>query len=244
MTRTTLPPATGPTPSFAELRTALALLPAADWLASAARHVTAADRDTRASVLGRRLAAAARRCGRSPLPTVPGWTADEAARAVLLGAVGLEGAALAEVVTEAYRAGDTAEKRAVLKALPLLGIGHLGVPLLLDAVRTNDPRLLAAALGPAADHLDDAIWRQSVLKCVFTGVPLTVVHRLDRRADATLATMLAGFAEERRAAGRPVPADAAVLLERLAHRRNQPADAAQRPVDDPRDRPHPPQQES
>ncbi|MGH3683405.1 MAG: EboA domain-containing protein, partial [Natronosporangium sp.] len=79
----------------------------------------------------------------------------------------------------------------------------------------NDPRLLAAALGRAAVQLDDPTWRQAVLKCVFLGVPLAVVHDLAGRADAELARMLAGLVDERRAAGRELPADATALLATL-----------------------------
>jgi hypothetical protein len=163
--------------------------------------------------IGRLFPAAGRRVGRAPLPDVPGWTADEAARALLLAALPAERAAIE--VHALYRYGDAAEKRAVLKALPLLPIGDGAVALLHDAVRTNDTRLLAAALGPYAEHLDASAWRQAVLKCVFTGVPLDTVDRLDERADAELAAMLAGYVEERRAAGRDVPTDALALLERL-----------------------------
>ena len=88
------------------------------------------------------------------------------------------------------------------------------VPLLHDALRTNDARLVAAALGPYAEHLDPDTWRQGVVKCVFMGVPLSVVDDLDRRTDRELTTMLAALAAERRAAGRAMPADAAALLER------------------------------
>ncbi|NMO52332.1 sugar phosphate isomerase [Actinoplanes sp. TBRC 11911] len=154
--------------------------------------------------------AAGRRWGRDPLPGLPGWTADEAARALLLAS-----APFAEAEA-AYRYGDADEKRAVLKALPLLAIGSEGVPLLHDALRTNDTRLVAAALGPYAEHLDDAAWRQGVLKCVFMGVPLATVHGLTERADDELAAMLAAFAQERTAAGREVPADALALL--VAHK--------------------------
>lgn len=139
----------------------------------------------------------------------PGWTAGQAGRAVLL-------TRLDPVAT--YQQGDAAEKLAVLKALPLLDIGDAGVPLLHDALRTNDTRLVAAALGPYADHLDDATWRQGVVKCVFMGVPLDTVHRLDDRADAELAEILQGLADERDAAGRTIPADAAALLARLTQR--------------------------
>jgi hypothetical protein len=90
--------------------------------------------------------------------------------------------------------------------------------LLRDALRTNDPRLVAAALGPCAGHLDQAAWRQGVLKVVFMGVPLAAVHRLGERADGELAAMLAGLAEERAAAGRELAGDATALLELLARR--------------------------
>src|SRR4051794_23103572 len=154
--------------------------------------------------------AAARNCGRETLPGVRGWTADEAARVLLLAAI--PGDRLPGEVADAYRYGDPGEKRAVLKALPLLPIGDAGVPLLHDALRTNDTRLVAAALGPYAVHLDDSAWRQGVLKCVFMGVPLAGVHGLTERADDELAAMLAAFAQERTAAGRDVPADALHLL--------------------------------
>ena len=103
----------------------------------------------------------------------------------------------------------------MLKALPLLPIGDAAVPLLHDALRTNDTRLVAAALGPYAAHLDDAAWRQGVLKCVFMGMPLAAVDGLDERADAELAAMLAAFARRaprrrpRRAGRRARPAGSA-----------------------------------
>ena len=46
-------------------------------------------------------------------------------------------------------------------------------------------------------------------------VPLAVVDHLIERADPELARMLGAFAEEQRAAGRALPADAVALLDRL-----------------------------
>ncbi|MEH0936962.1 EboA domain-containing protein [Micromonospora psammae] len=192
------------------LRAALRGVPDPGWLDAALRRV-AADPATITAAF----AAAGRRCGRGELADLPGWSADEAARALLLTALTADHAGYAEAL---YRHGDAAEKRAVLKALPLLPIGAAGVPLLHDALRTNDTRLVAAALGPYSRQLDPAAWRQAVLKCVFTGVPLAVVHDLDGRADAGLAAMLAGLAAEREAAGRAMPADALDLLDRLSAR--------------------------
>lgn len=88
--------------------------------------------------------------------------------------------------------------------------GPDALPLVEDALRTNDTRLVAAALGPyAARHLDAHNWRHAVLKCLFTGVPVDAVAGLAERAraDAELARMLGDHAEERTAAGRPVPED-------------------------------------
>ncbi|SCE97996.1 hypothetical protein GA0074696_2022 [Micromonospora purpureochromogenes] len=192
------------------LRAALEGVPDPDWLAAALRRVAAEP-----ATIARFFPAAGRHCGRSDLAGAPGWTADEAARALLLTALPADHATHAEAL---YRHGDAAEKRAVLKALPLLPVGAAGVPLLHDAIRTNDTRLVAAALGPYARHLDPASWRQAVLKCVFAGVPLAGVADLERRADGELAAMLAALAAERHAAGRELPADATDLLDRLTIR--------------------------
>lgn len=151
--------------------------------------------------------AATRRYGRAPL--TDGWATDEAARALLLAQL------TPDQIHDVYRYGDTTEKLAVLKALPLLTIGDHAVDLLEDALRTNDTRLVAAALGPYSDRLDQHTWRQAVLKCVFMGVPLAGVHRLAERADDELGAMLGAFAREREAAGRDMPADALALLGRL-----------------------------
>jgi hypothetical protein len=155
-----------------------------------------------------------RRCGRGPL-ALAGWTVDDAARTLLAAALPLTGEALAAEVGELYRYGDAAEKRAVLRALPYLDLGDLALPLVADALRTNDTRLVAAALGPyGAEHLDPAGFRQAVLKCVFMGVPLAGVAGLERRADAELARMLRAFARERVSAGRTVPEDVWLVVPR------------------------------
>ncbi|MFF0314846.1 EboA domain-containing protein [Micromonospora sp. NPDC005252] len=189
------------------LRAALRGVPDPDWLDEALRQVAAEP-----TAIARLFPAVGRRCGRAALSDAPGWTADDAARVLLLTALPGEYASYAESL---YQHGDAAERRAVLRALPLLPIGAAGVPLLHDAIRTNDTRLIAAALGPYARHLDPAAWRQAVLKCVFSGVPLAVVADLETRADGELAGMLAALTAERHAAGREMPADATDLLDRL-----------------------------
>nr|WP_256339867.1 MULTISPECIES: EboA domain-containing protein [unclassified Streptomyces] len=142
-----------------------------------------------------RLAEAGRRCGSGHA---------DAARVLILHAAGADTTAL----TRVYRQGTAAERRAVLLVLPHLVPGPDALPLVEDALRTNDTRLIAAAVGPyAARHLDDHGWRHAVLKCLFTGVPVDAVAGLAQRAraDAELARMLTDFAAERTAADRPVP---------------------------------------
>ncbi|MGW1504256.1 EboA domain-containing protein [Streptomyces mirabilis] len=149
------------------------------------------------SVWELRIAEAGRRCGPEHA---------DAARVLLLHAARADPDALARV----YRQGTAAERRAVLHALPHLVPGADALPLVEDALRTNDTRLVAAALGPyAARHLDAHTWRHAVLKCLFTGVPVDVVADLAPRAhaDAELARMLGDYARERTAADRPVPED-------------------------------------
>ncbi|MBQ0927070.1 EboA domain-containing protein [Saccharopolyspora endophytica] len=121
---------------------------------------------------------------------------------------------LAVEITALYRHGDAEEKRAVLRALDNLDLGDALLPLVHDALRSNDSRLIAAALGTyAARYLDDHAWRHGVLKCVFTGVPLDAVVGVAERADAELSRMVHAYIAERLAAGRPVPQDAHRLLQ-------------------------------
>jgi hypothetical protein len=196
-----------------ELRAALAVVDDDAWLRAAEAEL-GLDPD----LLPRLFAVAPRRLGRA---RAGDWTADTAGRAVLLAAV-LEAPGGPARITELYRYGDSGEKLAILRALPLL---PAAVPLLRDALRTNDKRLVAAALGPYAGHLDQAAWRQGVLKCVFMGIPLSAVDLLEARADLELAVMLDGLAAERAAAGRALAADAVALLRRLTAAAGRPPTA-------------------
>jgi len=161
---------------------------------------------------------AGRKVGRGPLEEgadaddVHAWTVDDAARTLLLVALG--DAAEAEL-RDLYRFGDAAERRGLLRALPHLGVGDRVADIVDDAIRTNDTRLVAAALGPwATEHLDDAAYDQAVLKCVFIGVPITPLDGLPGRATPETARMLAAFVHERVAAGRDIPAEVWDVIDR------------------------------
>jgi hypothetical protein len=180
------------------------------WLTAALEQVA-----ERPVAVGSAFPAAGRKVGRGPLAGVPppggplfAWTLDDAARALLLDALGEHVGTELEAL---YRHGDSAERRAVLRWIGRLGDGSVPesvVDIVEDALRTNDPRLIAAALGPwAVRHLDAHGFRQAVLKCVFMGVPLEGIEGLAGRADPELARMLASYVEERVAAGREVPGD-------------------------------------
>lgn len=180
------------------------------WLDDAARQV-AAD-PGRLPVL---FPAVGRAVGRGPLD--PGgdggdpwsWTVDDAARCRLL----LSGGPPAHhQLPDLYRHGDSAERRGVLRGLEVLDLDPPRARALVeDALRGNEPALVAAALGPAGlALLDPAARRQAVLKCLFLELappPLTDV-------DAELSRMLAGYALERVCAGRDVPAALWPLVER------------------------------
>ncbi|WJS90562.1 EboA domain-containing protein [Microbacterium testaceum] len=160
------------------------------------------------------------RGGARPLSAEPfAPTADDAARAAIIATLADSGADPA-VAVALYRRGDDAERRGVLRGLdalaaPAAAWREAGLELVVDALRANDTRLVAAALGTfAAEHLDDHAWRHGVLKCVFLGIPLSVVSGLEVRADDELAAMAERFAAERRAAGRPVPDDLLLLRAR------------------------------
>ncbi|MFJ6123779.1 EboA domain-containing protein [Streptomyces griseoviridis] len=211
-------PAPLPTPStlYADLTPHLTP-PARAWLDQALREA-----DSQPGLHGPlavwelRLAEAGRRCGHDHA---------DAARALILHAA----RAGTDALTRVYSQGTAAERRAVLHALPHLVAGPDARPLVEDALRTNDTRLVAAAVGPyAARHLPPHLWRHAVLKCLFTGVPVTEIADLERRAhgDVELARMLGDHAAERTAAGRRVPEDLYRVLALTDPTATPPAQAA------------------
>ena len=99
--------------------------------------------------------AVGRHCGRAPIDAVDGWRTDDAARCQMLLALPPPRDRLADEVSALYRFGDADEKRAVLRGLAFLDSATPGWHLTRDALRSNDTRLVAAAMGPYARHLDD-----------------------------------------------------------------------------------------
>jgi hypothetical protein len=183
-----------------------------DWLREAVAEIEADP-----AAIRTRFPMAGRKLGRGPLDPdadpddVHAWTIDDAARTLMLIALGDH----SEELPDLYRFGDAAERRGLLRALPYLRIGADAMAIVDDAIRTNDTRLVAAALGPwATRHLDDAAYDQAVLKCVFIGVPIAPLDGLPARATPETARMLAAFVHERVAAGRDVPAEVWDVIDR------------------------------
>lgn len=205
----------GPRPSLeAEL---LASLPpaAADWLRTALAGVARAGEPAAVGAWS----AAGRKLGRAPL-TVAGVIApaDAWGRAVLL--IAALGAMPPDrhvsFVDELYRTGELGEQQALLRALALLPDPERFSEVAAEAVRSNAVVLLEAIACdnayPAA-FLPDEMWNQMVLKALFCGLPLGRVRGLAARRTAELQRMVAAYASERRAAGRPVPEDVALVLD-------------------------------
>ena len=184
-----------------------------EWLREASA-AAAAD----ASSLRSRFAMVGRKVGRETLDEdadpndVWAWTVEDAARVLLLVAAGERAEA---ELAELYRFGDAAERRGVLQALPYLNIDDRGLALVDDAIRTNDTRLIAAALGPyATKYLSDEQYDQAVLKCVFVGVPITGLDGIPSRVTPDGARMLGAFVHERVAAGRDLPPEVWTVIDK------------------------------
>jgi hypothetical protein len=186
---------------------------ALSWLRDAV-----ADVESDPAAIRVRFPMAGRKVGRAPLDPdasaddVHAWTIDDAARTLLLVALGDR---VDDELGDLYRFGDAAERRGLLRALPYLPATDAALRIADDAIRTNDTRLVAAALGPfATANLDDAAYDQAVLKCVFIGVPITPLDGLPARATPETARMLAAFVHERVAAGRDIPAEVWDVIDR------------------------------
>ncbi|MFF2273437.1 EboA domain-containing protein [Agromyces sp. NPDC058136] len=191
-----------------------------DWIVAGVLTVTA-----HPASIAELFPAAGRAVGREPLAPeqdprgLVRGTADDRAREELLGALlaALAPQDAAPAVEQLYRHGDDAERRGVLRGLSAADpetepVVAAGLELVADALRTNDPRLVAAAMGSfSARHLDQHAWRHGVLKVLFMGIPLTAVAGVDRRADDELARMAAALVAERREASRPITDDMARL---------------------------------
>lgn len=141
-----------------------------------------------------------------------GWPLSGLARAGLLALVmrGLERAARVKLAEDVFRTGDNDERAALLKALPSLPEPEAFLELAVDACRTHVQSVFEAIAceNPYPPrHFPEHNFNQMVLKSFFTGVAVQRIEGLAARRTPELMRMAEAYASERRAAGRPVPAD-------------------------------------
>jgi hypothetical protein len=151
--------------------------------------------------------------------TVPtGWPLKHIARSALLQSYvsSLHQAEHLPLLTELFRKGDSAEREALLRTLPLLPDAARFVELGVEACRSHVQSVfeaIACENAYPARHFPDSNFNQLVLKAFFTGVAVRRIVGLADRRNTELIRMANAYASERRAAGRPVPAD----LESVTH---------------------------
>ncbi len=120
------------------------------------------------------------------------------------------------MVERLYVTGELREQQAVLRALPHLPAPERFLGVAVEAVRHNATSVIGAIACdnayPAA-HFPEAAFNQMVLKSLFVGLPLARIVGLPARTGAELRRMVQGYVSERRAAGRSIPDDAALILE-------------------------------
>lgn len=141
-----------------------------------------------------------------------GWDATTAARLALLLTFADSHTRQEEqaLLSDLYYRGDTGEKCAVLRCLPLLATPEPYLLVATDGVRSHVQPVFEAITceNPyPASNFDEAAFNQMVMKAYFTSVPVHRIVGLAERKNAELGRMAADFAAERHAAGRPIPSD-------------------------------------
>jgi hypothetical protein len=142
----------------------------------------------------------------------PHWTLTDCVRAYLTlsGLEQLPTAAQPGFVLQLFEGGEMGEQVSVLRTLSLLPEPARFVETGFQACRTNAVVVFEAMVceNPfVAEHFPALNFNQAVLKAVFLGVSVARIEGLSARITPELKRMAAGYASERRAAGRSVPAD-------------------------------------
>lgn len=164
----------------------------------------------------RRLGAAAQSPAEAPASLSgqarPHWSLTDYTRAALI-ALALEQVPPAEqpaFVLQLFEAGESGEQVSLLRTLSLLPGPERFVEVGLQACRANALDVFTAIVAEnpfLAAYFPALNFNQAVMKAIFQGVSVRRIEGLEARITAELQRMAAGYASERRAAGRPVPAD-------------------------------------
>lgn len=145
------------------------------------------------------------------------WTLSDFGRAGLLTRAlgGIPRGGHVDLVRELHQRGDYREQGAVLRSLMLLEEPARFLDVAIDACRTNVLDVfeaIACENAYPASHFPDPNFNQLVLKAIFMGLPVNRIDSFSGRDTPELRRMIADFASERRAAGRPVSEDVTLLL--------------------------------
>jgi hypothetical protein len=135
------------------------------------------------------------------------WSADQAARVLLVLALQADPARLARCLDQLCNTADVSELAAFYRGLPLYPEQPRYVARATEGLRTNMKNVFEAIAhrNPyPSEQFSEAAWNQMVLKALFVGSPLWLIAGLDHRGNPELARMLCDYAHERWSAGRPV----------------------------------------
>lgn len=148
----------------------------------------------------------------------PHWTLTDYARLWLVARALplLPNAEQPSFVLHLFEAGEIGEQVSLLRVLPALPEPDRFVETGLQACRTNARDVFEAIVCEnefLATHFPPLNFNQAVMKAIFMEVSVRRIEGLPARITPELRRMAAGYASERRAAGRPVPPDATFLSE-------------------------------
>jgi hypothetical protein len=144
------------------------------------------------------------------------WSLADLARCVLLlhALRDTPDAEHVSLATEAFRRGDTGERVALLRSLPLLASPERFVDLAIEACRTHVLDVFAAIAceNPLPSALFPELnFNQLAIKVLFMELSLQRVIGWRARANPELRRIASDYEAERRAAQRPVPDDIALI---------------------------------
>jgi hypothetical protein len=146
------------------------------------------------------------------------WSADEAARVLILGAShGGDDQAFAARVDRLCTTAEVTEHIAYLKGFAIFPAPSLLYGRAREGVRSAITPIFAAIAchNPYPfDHFDEDAWNQMVVKAVFNGVPIETIVGLRERRNGEVVQMMRDLVSERRAAGRPLPDAVHAYVER------------------------------
>lgn len=152
---------------------------------------------------------------------IPGWNIrawsllDLVRVSFVLARPDLQEPEFAQRFNQWFRFADEGETCAYYRALCLLPDPQQYVWRAAEGCRTNMRSVFAAV---ACDspypflHFDTLTWNQMLLKALFIGEPLNTIYGFNLRTTPELMTMVNDYIDERRSAGRDIPADAHWLL--------------------------------